>query len=105
MTSRVVVQGSAMSLLVALIVSATVVSGQSSIDPQSIVGKWQGTWRGRSGNRTTSGSYHLTIDRLEGNKVFLKVFRIADRTQQAQSVTGSRNGNVLKSTTRAHHVL
>jgi len=41
---------------------------QSSPDPQSLVGEWWGSWRARA--QKGRGDYALTIDRVEGEKVY-----------------------------------
>lgn len=43
-------------------------SQDASFDPQSLVGQWVGTWT-ETGARGLSGSYHMTIEKVEGNQV------------------------------------
>ena len=81
--------------VVGLILSVSAASAQSLIDPQSLVGEWQGTWKGRTGNRETSSGYSLTVERVDGDKVSLKVLSIEQAVREEQSVQGRLNGNVL----------
>jgi hypothetical protein len=41
-----------------------------SIDPQSLIGAWEGAWQWRAGEAQSGGQYYLTIERIQGDKVF-----------------------------------
>ena len=42
---------------------------QATLDPQAIVGEWNGSWVDRR-EAQQNGQYSLTIDRVEGNTVY-----------------------------------
>ena len=48
---------------------ATAVHAQAAIDPKALVGEWNGSWVDRRDART-NGQYSLTIERVDGNKVY-----------------------------------
>lgn len=51
--------------------SALPASPQATLDPQALVGEWEGTWEAESDNgRVFTGAYALTIERVEGDKVY-----------------------------------
>ena len=93
---RRAVQGLPLALLVVTSSLFTCLAfAQSSVDPQSLIGEWQGTWKGRAGNRETSGGYTLTVERVDGDKVSLKVLSVEQKAREERSVEGKLNGNVL----------
>jgi hypothetical protein len=65
---------------------------QAPLDPQSLVGEWSGTWQNKhySGG---NGQYHLTIERVEGNKVYGQVVKSG---QDRFNIVGTLAGNRLK---------
>ena len=58
-----------------------VATAQTTTDPQSLVGEWVGTWNDRNLSRT-NGKYYLTIEKVEGNKVFGKGETTTNRNNQ-----------------------
>jgi hypothetical protein len=52
----------------AALVPVTRVFAQN-VDPQSLVGQWNGNWTEKSESKM-NGPYYITIERVEGNKVF-----------------------------------
>ena len=91
-------------ILVAVIVALTLwpsVSSSQAIDPQSLIGEWQGTWETRSGEARGGGQYYLTIEKVEGGKVYGKVTVTGRRSNDFKFV-GALEGNRLTygSTTR-----
>jgi hypothetical protein len=64
---RVVLAGLAVSVA-ALLVPVTGVMAQN-VDPQSLVGQWNGNWTEKSESKV-NGPYYITIERVEGSKVF-----------------------------------
>ena len=85
-------------LVVAGMVSAFVMSPaqiwSQSIDPQSLIGFWEGAWHWRTGEQQGGGQYYLTIDRIQGNKVFGSVLVNGRGTRQFK-VVGTVDGNRL----------
>jgi len=64
---------------------------QAPLDPQSLVGEWSGTWQNKhySGG---NGQYHLTIEQVKGDKVYVQVV-ISGR--DTFKTVGTLNGNRL----------
>jgi hypothetical protein len=94
----IVVGCSAMFLLATLTYLVPAASSQAPADPQSLVGEWQGQWKrtkamGRKAG--TGGTYHLTIDRVEGNKVYFKELAVTEKARDERQLTGVLNGNTL----------
>ena len=59
-------------LFYALLASMVVPSAWSQtpeVDPQALVGRWSGSWIGAHQFKH-SGKYYLTIERVEGQKVY-----------------------------------
>jgi hypothetical protein len=83
-----------------LIVVAVVPSAWSqtpSVDPQSLIGQWSGSWTGThggAGRGSGSGKYYLTIERVEGEKVYAKQ-ETSSKRGNVNSVTGRLSGNLL----------
>jgi hypothetical protein len=84
-------------LVVAVMVSAFVVNPASiwsqSIDPQSLIGSWDGAWQWRN-QQHGGGQYHLTIDRVQGNTIFGSV-HVSGRWTKEFKVVGTVDGNRL----------
>jgi len=57
----------------ALVASDAVVLAQSSVDPQALIGEWNGRWTqvagGTGGRGGTQGPYTLVITKVEGDRV------------------------------------
>ena len=51
-----------------------------SLDPQSLIGDWVGTWQGRLAS--ASGPYRLVIERVNGDKVHGHVETTSGRSKQ-----------------------
>ena len=41
----------------------------ADLDPQALLGEWQGTWA-MAASRSSTGNYYITINKVEGNKVY-----------------------------------
>jgi hypothetical protein len=71
-----------------------------SVDPQSLVGSWVGTWT-ETGRRALTGPYFLKIEKVEGDQVFgtgeLRGRRV---TVPPFRVTGTLSGKSLTYGTR-----
>jgi len=73
-------------LFYVLLLSTVVPSAWSQtpeIDPQALVGRWSGSWIGAHQSKH-SGKYYLTIERVEGQKVYGR-----------RQITGRLSGNQL----------
>jgi hypothetical protein len=92
-----IARGASLVLLLAVWTSLVpVASAQSPVDPQSLVGDWQGTWKPQaSTKRNRTGSYHLSVERVEGARVSGKVLKVDDKLTEEKTFTGRLNGNVL----------
>jgi hypothetical protein len=83
-------------LLCVLIVAAVAPSAWSqapSVDPQRLIGQWSGSWVGAH-NARNNGKYYLTIERVEGDKVFGKRESSGKATSEGK-VNGRLAGNTL----------
>jgi hypothetical protein len=83
-------------LLVALVVmsTASAVWPQTSPDPQSLVGRWSGSWIDTKEERS-SGRYYLTVERVDGEKVVGKREAIGWTPAEAKIGNGRLSGNRL----------
>jgi hypothetical protein len=83
--------------LVVMLLVAGVAPGTWSqppgVDPQGLVGTWSGSWNGAHQSKR-SGRYHLTIERVEGEKVY-GTEEITGRSQSTITVRGRLSGNTL----------
>ncbi len=80
-------------VILALLLIPVIVSGQA-IDPQTLLGQWEGDWSS-TGDR---GRYYLTIEKVEGDKVHLRIERsgMSDRTLPSDvRFVGTLAGNRL----------
>jgi len=41
----------------------------AALEPQALLGEWQGTWA-MAASRSSTGNYYITINKVEGNKVY-----------------------------------
>src|SRR5262249_42226463 len=64
---RRVVAGLAVGVA-AVLMPVTWVAAQN-VDPQPLVGQWNGSWTDKAESKV-NGPYYITIERVEGNKVF-----------------------------------
>jgi hypothetical protein len=83
-------------LLCVLLVSTVAPSAWSQtpeIDPQALVGRWSGSWIGAHQSKH-SGKYYLTIERVEGQKVYGRR-EITGRYDTEGKITGRLWGNQL----------
>jgi len=58
------------------------------LEPQALLGEWQGTWSMAS-SRGSTGNYYITINKVEGNKVYGRSER------PATSKSGESNWNFV----------
>jgi hypothetical protein len=65
-----------------------------AIDAQSLIGSWEGTWQWRTGEQQAGGQYYLTIDRVQGNKVFGSVL-VNGRGTREYKIVGTLEGTRL----------
>jgi hypothetical protein len=49
--------------------SAAMKSAQRTWTPRRLLGEWQGTWA-MAASRSSTGNYYITINKVEGNKVY-----------------------------------
>ncbi len=77
-----------------------------SLDPQSLIGDWVGTWQGKLAS--TSGPYRLVIERVNGTKVNGHVETTGGRSKQDAPVSfriaGEVKGNHLTYGTKNYQV-
>ena len=66
---------------------------QAAVDPQSLVGEWNGSWVEKH-RAIAKGQYSLTIEKVEGNKVHGRGEIRAGRTSEFKFV-GTLEGNRL----------
>jgi hypothetical protein len=68
----------------------------ADLDPQSILGEWQGTWAMAS-SRGSTGSYYITINKVEGEKVQGRSERPASgkSAESNWNFVGTLAGNVM----------
>jgi hypothetical protein len=59
-----------------------------TIDPQSLIGAWEGAWQWRAGEAQSGGQYYLTIELIQGNKVFGSV-QVGGRWTREFKVVGT----------------
>ena len=67
---------------------------QLSVNPQSLVGEWHGDWQWSRG-RGENGKYYLTIQKVEGDKVYGRVEFTGPTFRPPYDVEGRLSGNVL----------
>jgi hypothetical protein len=77
------------------LLSMSAASAQSAVDPQSLVGEWQGSWKGRVDSSERSGSYFLIVERVDAGVVSLRVLRVTGKATDERSIKGKLTGNVL----------
>lgn len=63
-------------------------------DPQYLVGEWWGSWENVRVPAQFNGQYHLTIEKVEGQKVFGK-YRTSGRQISEGSFVGTFDGSRL----------
>jgi hypothetical protein len=68
----------------------------ADLDPQSLLGEWQGTWSMAS-SRGTTGNYYITINKVEGDKVYGRSERPAsgNSAQSNWNFVGTLAGSVV----------
>ena len=64
-----------------------------AVDPQALIGQWSGSWIGAH-YASDNGRYYLTIERVQGEKVFGKGEFVGKRTIEFK-VNGTLSGNRL----------
>ena len=92
----VVLREPAVAIMATLALVSSAESQSVAIDPQTLVGEWAGEFNGMKGAK---GKYYLTIEKVDGDRVHLRVERPDLKEPAApkkvQSV-GTLNGNVLR---------
>ncbi len=69
---------------------------QAPLDPQSLLGEWQGTWTFENDSgKVLTGAYGLTIERVEGDKVHGRGEILGARNTEFQ-FEGTLAGNRLR---------
>src|SRR5437667_8127745 len=76
-----------------LTAGSAAVWAQAAVDPQSLVGEWNGSWVDKHQGKA-NGQYSLTIEKVEGNQVHGRVEVRAGRTREFKFV-GTLEGNRL----------
>ena len=79
--------------LVALATLAASAWSQAPLDPRSLVGEWSGSWKNKNLPHI-SGKYYLTIEKVEGDKVYGQVEMSGPQTVQLKQL-GTLDGNRL----------
>jgi hypothetical protein len=89
-------------ILLAGIVGAAALSvpswPQETIDPQSLVGVWTGSWTNRQWSGRSAGGtgdYKLTIERVEGSQVYGRGTFYGPKGTNEFDVVGTLEGNQL----------
>ena len=90
------------SLLIVL-ASLTLVAGVAlpeiwaqAVDPQSLVGKWEGTWTNIS-HPSSSGDYNMTVTKADGNQVYGRTERfLTTGERRTADFVGTLEGDQLK---------
>ena len=60
----------------------------ADLEPQALIGEWQGTWA-MAASRSSTGNYYITINKVEGSKVYGRSER------PATTRTGESNWNFV----------
>jgi hypothetical protein len=89
---RLVLAGLAASLAVVFVPLAGVVA--QNVDPQSLVGQWNGTWTEKSESKM-NGPYYITIEKVDGNRVFGRGEVHSMRGKTEFQFVGTLEGNRL----------
>jgi hypothetical protein len=87
---------SALFLIASVVASAALAVSawsQAPLDPQSLVGEWSGSWMNKR-LQGANGQYHLTIEQVQGDKVYGQVVMSGRETVQFKLV-GTLAGNRL----------
>lgn len=71
-----------------------------TLDPQSIIGEWQGNWVDPR-ERNNTGSYFMTIKKVEGSKVFTRLYIVGRRAFEGDR-EATLSGNTLTFETGAN---
>jgi hypothetical protein len=66
---------------------------QAPLDPQSLIGDWNGSWTNKKA-QGVNGQYHLRIEQVNGNKVYGQVEFSGPQTAQFK-LLGTLDGNRL----------
>jgi hypothetical protein len=66
---------------------------QATLDPQSLIGNWSGSWTNKL-LRSANGQYHLKIEQVRGNKVYGLV-DISGTSSIQYRLDGTLDGNRL----------
>ena len=67
-----------------------------AVDPQSLVGEWQGEWKWSRNPAAVNGRYYLTIHKVNSDKVYGKVEFSGGPFRPPYDVEGKLEGNILK---------
>jgi hypothetical protein len=67
---------------------------QPAIDPQSLIGQWEGDWLVQTVRGPRGGRYYLTLQRVENDVLYGRVEFTGSLTPQ-YDVHGTVEGNVL----------
>jgi hypothetical protein len=89
---RCVLAGLAVGVMAVLVSVAGVVA--QNVDPQSLVGQWSGNWTEKSESKM-NGPYYITIERVEGNKVFGRAEVHSMKGKTEFQFVGTLQGNRL----------
>ena len=81
-------------IVAAALALVPVVVAQTAPDPKSLLGEWIGSWSDRA-TAKANGRYYLTIEKVEGNKVFGRGEVHAQRTTEFK-FQGALEGNRLR---------
>ena len=100
------VKGVRLLIVLGLLIGAPGQGRAQSLDPQSLLGEWVGTWAGKLAS--ANGPYRLTVEAVDGDKVRGHVDTTGSTRQQNAPVTfpirGVLRGNHLTYGTKNYEV-
>jgi hypothetical protein len=95
MSSSIILRGLAVAMMATFAPVLPAEPQSAAVDPQTLVGEWAGEF---SGMKVGKGRYYLTIEKVDGDRVHLRIERpdLKDPAapKNARSF-GTLNGNVL----------
>ncbi len=98
MSLSIILRGLAVAMMATLALVLPAEPQSAAFDPQTLVGEWAGEF---SGMKAGKGRYYLTIEKVDGDRVHVRIERPDLKEpaapKNARSV-GTLNGNVLSYT-------
>jgi hypothetical protein len=96
MSSSIILRGLAVAMMATFAPVLPAEPQSAAVDPQTLVGEWAGEF---SGMKAGKGRYYLTIEKVDGDRVHLRIERPDLKDPAAPKKTrsvGTLNGNVLR---------